>query len=202
MACTSSVRPNGRDNVSGHRPYTSAVRPVIMRKGGSDLVAAVDQELAAIKRLLRDYKVLSKAQIRRYFKTVGDRRINKVLSLMCQRGMIHMQENYVALNKQDLADIDEKRLKAFWVLIDQPAVVYHCLGQWPVQIYFLQEAEGEIIYAALGEERAINAHLRGEEIKRIIVVEELDQIMELEVDGVVYYCTVDAQGAIAKYIKE
>lgn len=172
------------------------------KKGGFDLVAVINQEPVVIKQLLREYKVLSKAQIRRYFKAIDARRINKVLSMMCQRRMIHMQDGYIALNKQDLADIDEKRLKAFWVLIDQPAVVYHCLGQWPVQIYFLQEAEGEIIYAALGEERAINAHLRGEEIKRIIVVEELDQIMELEVDGVVYYCTVDAQGAIAKYIKE
>lgn len=165
---------------------------------------AINQEIVAIKQLLRDYKVLYKTQIRRYFKSVSSDKFNKIVSSMSRQRLVYVQDNYVVLNKGDLRAVDEKRLKAFWALLELGDVEYHCPGDWPVQIHFLQGQgeEGEIIYAALGEERLINANLKEEGIKRIIIVEEPDQIMELEVGGVEYYCTVDGYGNLAKYIKE
>lgn len=174
-----------------------------MEKGGIGFVKAVNQEIVEIKQLLRDYKVLYKTQVRRYFKSVSSDKFNKIVSSMSRQRLVYFKDNYVVLNKGNLRAIDEKRLKAFWALLELGDVEYHCPGDWPVQIHFLQgQEEGEIIYAALGEERLINANLQEEGIKRIIIVEEPDQIMELEVSGVEYYCTVDGYGNLAKYIKE
>lgn len=162
-----------------------------------------NQEMVTLKQLLREYKVLLKAQVRQYFRDIESDKMNKILASMCRQKMICMKDCYIARNQQDFLAVDDKRLKAFWVLLDLGEAAYHCLGDWPVQIsFFANETEGEIIYAALGEERLLNAMIKGAETKRIVIVEEPEQIMALELEGVMYYCTVDHNGQVVKYVKE
>lgn len=162
-------------------------------------------EQVLLKELLRHYKVLLKPQVRRYLSNhqLSDQAIKQMWAYMARHRLLYLDERYIALNKPDLAQVNTKNLQAFWVLLTIKQLLYHHPGDFPVQIHFLTETtEGEIIYAALGEERLLNALLAKEAaISRIIIVEEPEQIPALDIANVQYYCTVSENGQLAKYVK-
>ena len=96
-------------------------------------------------------------------------------------------------------------IRCLWVLLDfMPDVEYHSASSFPVVIdFFMNAEEYHIIYAAEGNEALICSVVGQNKdmiAKRIILVDNPEQIPHLVLPGVVGYCTATATGSI-KYFK-
>ena len=95
--------------------------------------------------------------------------------------------------------------RAAWVLLDFIGQVeYHAPGDFPVKLIFFANGElYEIVYAASGQEALINHALRDDRSggRRIILVDNPEDIRRIDCPGISGFCTVDAAGQVHYFKK-
>lgn len=168
------------------------------------------EEMAELKKLLLDYRVLEAGQVCSYFYGREEKSIRKMLSYMKRAGQLatDLKGRYVALNQAELRDgLDHKLIASFWVLLQfVRQAQYHTRSTFPSQIFlWMGGTEHEIVYVALGDENLVNAALnrtpRGD-VKYFVVVEQPEQLEVLDLPNVEWFCTVGQDGQLQRYIQE
>lgn len=104
---------------------------------------------------------------------------------------------------------DAAVITAFWVLLDFIHIVqveYHTKSDFPAVInFFAGEESYDIIVISPGSENlichAVMLTGRKEDSKRIVVVEDAQQIEACRIPGAFLYCTVSAGGQVHYYQK-
>ena len=167
----------------------------------------MQEELQETVKVLSQYGCLQTNQIYRMFPG-HDLIVATILRKLKSSGRAvgDWDRKYIAADPDKLKQADEKVIRAFWVLLSfWESIEYHIPGEYPVCISFFMKGQVyEIIYAARGEEKLISFMLEPvrEYPRRIIIVEQKEQIPKLNIQGVVGYCTVDADGTISHFYGE
>jgi lysophospholipid acyltransferase (LPLAT)-like uncharacterized protein len=132
--------------------------------------------------------------------------IRNLLKYFAREGRLFFNAETALYSAEENAEADAEMIAAFWVLLDFiEEVEYHTAGDFPVKISFFADGElYEILYAALGRENLIHAAANGErgEAKRIVVVENREQIEAFAITDAVVFCMVGASGEIQYYRRE
>ena len=177
------------------------------------MVKAIDvyrKEILAIKKLLSEYKVLKLRHIYKYFDNKDAEIIKKIIKYLVRNGQayVDMENSYISITKDNyLKEKDKKVLAAFDVmLLFIKDLTYQTKYDFPFQICFLVgEQEYQVVYIEPGDETHISTVLKetiNDDVKYLIVVENLEQIEKLAVENVYRYCTVDEIGKVNCYVIE
>ena len=168
------------------------------------------EDLAKIKRLLKEYWVLRVDQLYACFPDKERRVVANMLSFLRRGGQLVSDPSgeFVALNRPELKKgLDEKVIAAFWVLLRFGGQAeYHARAEYPAQIFFFMAGtEYEIVHVTYGNEAMLNAVFARRESDGthfLVVVESPEQIESLEIPQADWFCTVEADGTVHRYIQE
>lgn len=110
---------------------------------------------------------------------------------------------YCANNNFNI-ETDKEIISAFWVLLDFiDKVEFHSASDFPVKLVFLAKNElYEVIYVGYEQEHLINnaaVDLCKELVKRIVIVDDINQINNISIPNIIAYCKVDIDGKIQYY---
>jgi hypothetical protein len=154
------------------------------------------------------YRTLMDEQISRLYPG-KEAVIKNLLAYLSRQGRIYRNpdKQRVSASAECDAQTDSGLIAAVWVLIDFiNKAEHHFIGDFPVKISFFAGGElYEIIYAPYDREALINHALSGDEksgARRIIIVDEPEQIDKLEIPGTAGFCTVAPNGAVCYYKPE
>lgn len=165
-------------------------------------------ELRELRRLLSEYGVLRVEQLVSFLHNKEESVVRNMISYLARNEYISKDEEYAASDKAALTGgADRKVIAAFWVLLSRRKLVeYDSRGEFPAQIYFFAEGrEYEVIYVAMNDEARIGSILTRREdagVSYIVVVDEARQIEIIDIPNVVWFCTVERDGKLTKYIQE
>jgi len=85
-------------------------------------------------------------------------------------------------------------------------LTYQTRFEFPFQICFLTgEQQYQVIYVEPGDEQHINAVLKAtdnEDVKYLVIVEDLEQVDKLTIENVYRYCVVHEDGKVDGYALE
>ena len=95
-------------------------------------------------------------------------------------------------------------IAAFWVLLDfLEKVETHFASDFPVKLSFFADSEVyDIIHVPYGQEMVICHALKGQQeeaARRIILIEDQEQIPDINITNIAGFCTVDADGSVHYY---
>jgi len=104
-------------------------------------------------------------------------------------------KRFLSTSQEYLEKPNESMRKSIWVLIDFiDKIDFYSVSNFPCQIVFISKNElYEIIYIKSGEEMIINQYCkinRNEDIKRIIVIDNLEQIRRINIETAISFCLV------------
>lgn len=168
------------------------------------------KEMLEIKKLLSEYRVLSLRHIYKFFYNKDADIIKKIIKYLVRNGQayVDIENSLVGLNEDACAnDVDKKTLAAFDVmLMFIKKLTYQTRFEFPFQICFLTgEQQYQVIYVEPGDEQHINAVLKAtdnEDVKYLVIVEDLEQVDKLTIENVYRYCVVHEDGKVDGYALE
>ena len=171
-------------------------------KTRSDLYS---REAAELLRVVSEYKTLLSEQLYRLFPG-KEAVITNLLTYLTKQGRIIYNpraERYSA-NEDCEASPDPGMIAAFWVLLDFiDKAEYHFASDFPVKLSFFADCEMyEVIHVPYGQEMVINHALKGqpeEASRRIILIDNQEQIPDINIANTAGFCTVDADGSVHYY---
>lgn len=108
----------------------------------------------------------------------------------------------------DVPDCREDRelTAALWVLLDFiEKVEYHSPDNMPAKLVFFAYGEVyEVVYVTPGKEALLQHALAAEDDsgRRLVIIEEEDQMQHLHIPHIAAYCMVDDQGCVQYFRKE
>ena len=147
------------------------------------------------------YPGLSMEQLCRFYPGKADV-TNSILSHLIRQGRIHFEEICSGyFPAQAPVSKDKELTNAVWVLLDfLDRIEFHSVSEFPVKLIFFAEGElYEVISIPIGQETLLSHLLkqRNEDCgKRILIVEQPEQISSLDIPFVSGYCTVTKDGTI------
>ena len=162
-------------------------------------------EAADLLRNISMYKTLTETQIVRLYPGKESVIKNLLVHLDRQKRIYYNPaDQRVSANDKYDAQVDYDLLAAFWVLIDFiDKVEYHTVGDFPVKIsFFANEELYEIIHVPYGQEILMSHALSGNkksEARRIVLVENPEQIDNIDIPDTTGFCTVDSDGTVRYY---
>ena len=161
------------------------------------------KEAAELLRVISDYKVLMTEQVLRLFPG-REEKTKTIINTLRQQKRLWVSPNGKMVMATENAESSPATIKAFRVLSDFiDRVEYHCTGTYPVTLSFFLDAEFyEVIFVPVEQETLICHALSGKSEdmgKRIVIVEDAEQIERLNIPGVSGYCTVTDKGTIQYY---
>ena len=131
--------------------------------------------------------------------------IKTLLSHLQKQGRIFQTDTGGYFPSGWAAKSDSSLIRAAWVLLDFIGQVeYHAPGDFPVKLIFFANGElYEIVYSASGQEALINHALRDDRSggRRIILVDNPEDIRRIDCPGISGFCTVDAAGQVHYFKK-
>lgn len=168
------------------------------------------EDLATIKRLLKEYRTLRTRQLYAWFPDKERRVVGNMLTFLKRGGQLVFDETgeFAALNPPELKKgWDDRRIAAFWVLLRfAGGIEYHACGEYPAEIFFFSGGrEYEIVYVPYGNEAMLNAvfaRREPDDTRFLVIVESPEQIESLDIPQVEWFCTVSADGSIERYLQE
>ena len=156
-------------------------------------------EAAALLRIVTMYPGLNMQQLL-CFHPGKEEIIKTLLSHLQKQGRIFQTDTGGYFPSGWAAKSDNSLIRAVWVLLDFIGQVeYHAPGDFPVKLIFFANGElYEIVYAASGQEALINHALRDDRSggRRIILVDNPEDIRRIDCPGISGFCTVDAAGQV------
>lgn len=161
-------------------------------------------EAAALLRIVTMYPGLNMQQLL-CFHPGKEEIIKTLLSHLQKQGRIFQTDTGGYFPSGWAAKSDSSLIRAAWVLLDFIGQVeYHAPGDFPVKLIFFANGElYEIVYAASGQEALINHALRDDRSggRRIILVDNPEDIRRIDCPGISGFCTVDAAGQVHYFKK-
>ena len=161
-------------------------------------------EAAALLRIVTMYPGLNMQQLL-CFHPGKEEIIKTLLSHLQKQGRIFQTDTGGYFPSGWAAKSDNSLIRAAWVLLDFIGQVeYHAPGDFPVKLIFFANGElYEIVYAASGQEALINHALRDDSSggRRIILVDNPEDIRRIDCPGISGFCTVDAAGQVHYFKK-
>lgn len=162
-------------------------------------------EAAALLRIVTMYPGLNMQQLL-CFHPGKEEIIKTLLSHLQKQGRIFQTDTGGYFPSGWAAKSDNSLIRAAWVLLDFIGQVeYHAPGDFPVKLIFFANGElYEIVYAASGQEALINHALRDDRSggRRIILVDNPEDIRRIDCPGISGFCTVDAAGQVHYFTAE
>lgn len=164
------------------------------------------QEAASLLRDITMYRALTKPQLLALYPGKAEK-IEGLLNHLVRQGRIF----YDAVNECYLADSqgqkDTGMIAAIWVLIDFiDEVEFHSVSDFPAKLLFFAGGEVyEVVYVQLNQEALINQLWQQNEKdppRRIVLVDEPEQIPRIQIPGCSGYCTVSLDGRVAYFKKD
>ena len=162
-------------------------------------------EATELLRVMAEYKALQYEQVMLLFPG-REERINNLFTNLRRQGRLWQSEDGKIIKVLEEVEINKGIVKAFWVLLDFiDFTEYHCSGSFPITLCFFLHAEFyEVIYIPQEQETLMQSILREQEkepSKRIVIVDDSEQIDRLDIPGASGYCTVSDKGEILYYQK-
>lgn len=161
-------------------------------------------EAAALLRIVTMYPGLNMQQLL-CFHPDKEEIIKTLLSHLQKQGRIFQTDTGGYFPSGWAAKSDNSLIRAAWVLLDFIGQVeYHAPGDFPAKLIFFANGElYEIVYAASGQEALINHALRDDRSggRRIILVDNPEDIRRIDCPGISGFCTVDAAGQVHYFKK-
>ena len=161
-------------------------------------------EAAALLRIVTMYPGLNMQQLL-CFHPDKEEIIKTLLSHLQKQGRIFQTDTGGYFPSGWAAKSDNSLIRAAWVLLDFIGQVeYHAPGDFPVKLIFFANGElYEIVYAASGQEALINHALRDDRSggRRIILVDNPEDIRRIDCPGISGFCTVDEAGQVHYFKK-
>lgn len=164
------------------------------------------KEATDIIRNITTYHYLRHDQLLRFYPGKEDK-IENLLSFLVKQGRIFTDNKKELYHDGTETNADYEMLSAVWVLNDFiDRVDYHSSTDFPCKLIFIADGElYEVIYVGNGNESLIEHALKqqsGDAEKRIVIVENCEQITKLTISDVTAYCTVDMNSGAVQYFKE
>jgi len=134
-------------------------------------------------------------------------KIANLLSFFVKQGRIFKDKNLPIYHDGTQAAADYEMIAAIWVLTDFiDRADYHSATDFPLKLIFIADGElYEVIYVAPGREALVEhalAQRTDDAEKRIVIVENSEQIPRLSIPDVTAYCTVDIDTGAVQYFKQ
>lgn len=166
------------------------------------------REASELLRIISMYPGLSEPQLCRFFPE-KDEVIRTLLSHLKKQGRVTQESSGGYYPRGMPAPVTDPELaKAVWVLLDFiDRAEFHSASDFPVQAIFFADGElYEIISIPAGKESLISGILHLEKPeghgRRILILENPEQIPLLDIPGVSGYCTVSTEGRVNYYRKQ
>lgn len=163
------------------------------------------KEASMILRDVSTYHNILKEQLIRLYPKVNPETLEKILyHLQNNRRIYFNKENGIIYDEFD-PTTDREMLVCLWVLCDFiKDVEFHSSGDFPVNIIFFSNGKTyDITYVPSEKETLYENVLNGmpEHGKRLIILEDTEQIDRINITDVTAYCTVDEDTGKVEYYK-
>ena len=162
------------------------------------------QEATELLRLISLYPGLVQCQLAGFFPGKESAVVYGLLSHLKRQGRAEqsISGGWFPYGKKHQAD--SGLIQSVWVLLDIiDRVEYHSPGDFPAKVIFFSGGEiYEIVYVAVSQEALIAHALKQDarqDSRRIVLVEEPDQIPLLDFPGIAGFCTVSSSGQVLYY---
>ena len=165
------------------------------------------KEATEIFRYVTTYHCITRKHLLRIYPG-KEKQINNLLKYLLRQGRIFTGPHSADIFFDNSECVtDREMLAALWVYADfSDRAEYHCAGDFPVKIIFFADAtQFDIIYVPEDRETLINcaAMQLDEDSRRIVIVENVEQIDKLNIPNTAAYCLVNLQtGEIQYYTTE
>ena len=167
--------------------------------------AIYGNEAAEYLKYITLYHNIRKEQLFRLFPQVKPEVYEKILFHLQNNRRIHHDKETNIIYDTNYQKTDFEIIYCLWVVCDFiEKIEYHSSSDFPVNVVFFGEGElYEITYIpenkeAIFEQAFNNYELNG---KRIIVLENTEQITKINIPDVTAYCIVDDNTGEVKYFK-
>ena len=164
------------------------------------------KEVGSLLRDITTYHCMKYEQIKRLYHIQEDK-LERLLTYIVRQGRIFYDaQKGIYYDFPDM-QTDTEMLAAIWVLADfEDRLEYHSTDTFPTQIIFFADGETyEIIYVPVGKEtlvlQAMNMRHDNDCGKKILIVECVEQIEIIELEGAIF-CTVDIESGEVQYYKK
>ncbi len=162
-----------------------------------------DAEYRELVRLLSLYDAFTLSQAERFFPNLPVEKCHLLLKRLQKQGRAYLHNRIITRQADFLPS--QGQLAAFWVMLDfLPKITYHIPGSFPIQIaFFIGNESYEIIHVP-EEKEAVIAHALTtlpleENQKRILIVDNKQQITRLSLSDVTAYCMVTPDGTVTYF---
>ena len=164
------------------------------------------KEASVLLRDLTTYHYLRRNQILRLYPG-KETKIENLLTYFTRQGRIFYEKGMDMYHDGTEAAPDMSLLAAVWVLIDFiERVEYHSAVDFPAALVFVADGElYEVIHIPLDKEAVMEHAMvqQGSDAeKRIVIVEDANQIQRLTIPYVTAFCTVDWESGEVKYYRQ
>jgi len=163
------------------------------------------KEAAELIRTISLYKSLTCGQVYRLFPGKEDAIKNLLTQLIKQKRVVfNPSTDRISAGEEYDTHPDSSMIIAFWVLLDFiDKTEYHTASDFPVKIsFFSQDEFYEIVHVPYGQEIMLSHAMATKEEdppRRLIVVDNPDQISNISIQGTVAFCVVSAEGKVNYY---
>ncbi len=164
------------------------------------------KEASELLRNITAYHHIRQDQLLRMYPGKESKIENLLRHLVSQGRILYSAENRIYHDSSEVTP-NYGTLASLWVLIDfYDRVEYHSPVDFPASLVFLLEGEiYEVLYIPSGNENLTEYALssQGSDAgKRIVVVEDADQIPRLSIPQATAFCTVEMDTGLVQYFKQ
>ena len=129
--------------------------------------------------------------------------LNTLITQLRREGRLIRSMEWVALSEEALQNRRDGMEDVMWVFNDfLPRTDYFTAGEYPASVCFFADGiDYEIIYVPIGQEYMISKSVTPCETppKRLIVIENTDQIPNINIPNVTAFCLTDLSGKTLYY---
>ena len=129
--------------------------------------------------------------------------LNTLITQLRREGRLIRSMEWVALSEEALQNRRDGMEDVMWVFNDfLPRTDYFTAGEYPAAVCFFADGiDYEIIYVPIGQEYMISKSVTPCETppKRLIVIENTDQIPSINIPNVTAFCLTDLSGKTLYY---
>lgn len=164
------------------------------------------KEATDLLRIISIYRVVTDSQLQCFYPGKEDKTANLLQHLKRQGRVFY---DGVAYYAEPRMKPDQGMTAALWVLLDFiDKISYHTVSDFPAKLMFFADDElYEVIHVPIAQEALIshlwNGRLKEQEPpRRIVVVDDKEQIEKIEIPSVSGYCTVSPEGEVSYFRKD
>lgn len=181
-----------------------------MKLGGDRILTRSElynKEGLEIIKVLSEYKTLYVNQMLSLFKNKDNDTLLRLINNLVKQNRVYIDKDkkVISSTEKGLYDFDISLINCFWVLLDFiDDISFHSISDYPSKIiFFTGDDVYDILYIPEHQEHIAQQLTLKQNTpydnKKIIVIENEEQIKKLNIPLTLAYCTVNADGEIIYY---